>query len=157
MINDEVMTNLRIAHGSYNIFVMMLFFYQGFLGLRIRIERKKGNQYVRAIRKHRKSGPVLVGMGIAGFFAGLTVVYIDHGNILKFPYHLIAGSILMASILIQLFISRKINPSAIGLRDKHFMVGIIIICLYLIQALLGVNLLKQHKHEEHDHAQYQQQ
>ncbi len=68
MINDRVITNLRIAHGSYNIFVMILFFYQGFLGLRIRIERKKGTQHFRAIRNHRKSGPVLVGMGITGFF-----------------------------------------------------------------------------------------
>lgn len=56
---------------------MLLLISQGVLGLKIRTERKRGKQHTTFIRWHRKTGQALVLLGIAGFFAGLTLVYID--------------------------------------------------------------------------------
>lgn len=95
-------------------------------------------------------------MGIAGFFIGMTLVYIEHGNILKFPYHLAAGSILAVLIFLQFLISKKITQSAAALRNRHFITGIIIVCLYFIQVILGVTVLEQHEHKKgQDYAHYE--
>lgn len=156
-MNEQALTYLRYIHGSYNSLVTALFIYQGLLGLKIRMERKKrGKQHLNSIRRHRKTGPVLVLMGIAGFFAGLTLVYIEHGNILEFPYHLITGSVLMAAIIAQFSVSRRIKPPDSRIRNIHFAIGITIICLYFIQILLGINVLKQHDHKYHADMQQQQ-
>jgi hypothetical protein len=82
MIEKQTITYLRLAHGSFNVTMMLLFFYQGFLGFRIRQGRKSGNQAVRAIKRHRKAGPVLALMGVAGFVAGMTIVYLDYRHLL---------------------------------------------------------------------------
>lgn len=129
---------------------MLLLISQGVLGLKIRRERKRGKQNTAFIHWHRKTGQVLVVMGIAGFFAGLTLVTVEHGNILEFPSHLLTGSVLIAALIIQSYISGKIERSDNRIRKMHLAIGITIICLYFIQILLGINVLKQHD-KDHDH------
>ena len=72
---------------------MLLFFHQGWVGMTIRRQRLRGGEVPLTSRKrHRRTGPVLAVMGVLGFFAGLTLVMVDEGNLLEYPLHLFVGS-----------------------------------------------------------------
>lgn len=141
MIDKQTISYLRLAHGSYNITVMFLFIFQGTLGLRIRKGRKSGIKSFEIIKRHRKLGPILAFMGGIGSLAGLTLVYIDYGNLLKYPLHLITGSAIVFSITSTFLISRKIKGPESPFRTLHFRLGILILSLYLIQVFLGLGIL----------------
>ncbi len=141
MIDKQLIANLKLVHGSYNAVIMFLFIYQGFLGLKIRRDRRTGTQAFDVIRRHRRLGPVLATLGIIGFFAGLILVYLDYGDILRYPLHLIAGMAIVSSITGTYLISKKIKAADLTLRTTHFIAGIIIICLYVIQAFIGLGML----------------
>jgi len=73
MIPKEWLDVLRIGHGAYNALVAVAFVYQGWLGLKIRRERKAGAGGARdfdVVKKHRSRGPLLVLLGILGYAAG---------------------------------------------------------------------------------------
>jgi len=75
MIDRPLLSDLRLMHGIYNSCMMLLFSYQGWLGFRIRrAVRARALLPVLVIRRHRKAGLVLVLMGGAGFFTGLSIV-----------------------------------------------------------------------------------
>ena len=142
MIDKQIIANLRLVHGSYNIVMMFLFLYQGTLGLRIRRNRTKDVALdPTMIRRHRKTGPVLAVLGPLGFLSGASLVYIDYGHALKYPLHLFTGLAIAASIFMTFLISRKIKGPQAKWRNRHFILGIIILCLYLIQAILGLSIL----------------
>ena len=135
-MSRELIEYLKIIHGSFNTLVLLLFLYQGILGLRI---RKSGrNDY---IKKHRQIGPVAALLGISGFFAGMTVVYLDAGKILKYPLHFMTGLIIASLIITTYLISRKIKGQDKYWRNRHYAVGILIILLYFVQAFLGLGVL----------------
>lgn len=141
MITRQLIVSLKFVHGSYNTIMMILFIYQGYLGFIIRKERRSGAQNFRAIGRHRRSGPVLAVLGITGFFAGATLAYIDYGDMLRYPLHLVTGIALVVSILITFFISRKIRAGSPAWRTSHFVLGLTILFLYVAQSLLGVGIL----------------
>lgn len=133
---------MSYVHGSFNIFVFIMFLYQGWLGLKIRGERKaKKPPTFTIIKRHRKTGPLLVLMSIAGFFVGATIVYLDEGEILEHPLHFFTGSVIVFSVLMTFLISRAIKGRELPWRNLHFMIGLIIICLYFIQVLIGIGIL----------------
>lgn len=140
MIDKELMANLRLFHGSYNILIMLLFIYQGVLGFRIRRERKMNIQSG-AVKKHRKLGPVFAILGISGFFLGLALVYLDHGHILKHPLHFTAGLAIAFSIISAYSISRKIKGLESPWRTSHLIRGILVLVLYPVQIALGLGML----------------
>jgi hypothetical protein len=141
MLEKQTIAYLRLAHGSYNITIMLLMLYQGFLGVRIRGNRKAGETKPKIIRRHRKYGPYLVLLGIAGFFAGKTLVYIGHGHFFDNPLHYLNGLLISLLLLAAFFISKKIRSDASGWREPHFITGICIICLYFVQLFLGIGIL----------------
>ncbi len=141
IIDKQAIAYLRPVHGFYNIVVMFLFMYQGWLGIKIRKGRKSGKQSIKAVKRHRKAGPVLVLMGIFGYLAGNTLVYLDHGHFLEHSLHFITGSFIVLSIITTFFISRRIKSPESPWRFPHFRLGILIICLYLIQVFLGLWIL----------------
>ena len=135
-MSRESIEYLKIIHGSYNSLVLLLFLYQGFLGFRI---RKSGrNDY---IKRHRQIGPVAALLGVSGFFAGMTVIYLDAGHILKYPLHFITGLTIASLIISTYLISRKIKGPDTYWRNRHYAVGILILLLYFIQAFLGLGVL----------------
>ena len=88
MIDKQLIAYFRLVHGSYNTLMIVLFIYQGLLGLKIRKQRKAGNQMpFKTIKRHRKIGQILVLMGVIGFFAGAALIYLDYGRLLKYPLH----------------------------------------------------------------------
>jgi Protein of unknown function (DUF4079) len=142
LIDRSIISYLRYAHGSYNILVYLLFLHQGWLGIRIRRERRQGlAPTVRILRRHRKFGPILSVIGIIGFISGLIVIFIDNGIFFVFRLHFITGFLISIFISIAYLSSRKIKARDSVWRTPHLTVGIIIICLYFIQIFLGIGVL----------------
>ena len=142
LIDKEILSWLRLGHGLYNSAVILLFFYQARLGLRIRKARKvKAPVPVNAVRRHRKMGPVLTVLGISGFFIGLTLVTLDERNYLEYWHHLFTGLAIVLLLLATYRVSKKIAGPDSPHRTPHFAIGVVILCLYLIEAFLGVGIL----------------
>ena len=142
LVNRQLLPSLRLVHGSYNSLVMLLFFYHGWLGITIRRARKSNGRLPFAvIKRHRKTGPALAIMGGFGFLIGLTLTLLDSGNILQFPAHFMVGCTIVLCLLSTFLISRKIKGPDSPYRTPHFVLGITILCLYLIQVFLGIGVL----------------
>jgi hypothetical protein len=134
--------SLKYFHGLFNLSVIALFLYQGRLGLKVRTERLHGKPAPSGIiRRHRKLGPILALMGMAGFLAGIATVFINTGSVFKHPLHFLNGLTIVLLIALTSFISRKIRGRDPAWRNPHFVLGIVILCLYFIQAYIGLNML----------------
>lgn len=132
----------KIFHGLFNIVVMLLIIYQGWLGLRIRRNRIFSNNSVfKIIMIHRKIGPFLFELGLVGFLAGVTLIYIDKGYIFEYPLHFIVGLLISLSLVMTFFSSKKIRPKKTEWRKIHLKFGLLTILLYLIQVILGIMIL----------------
>jgi peptidoglycan/LPS O-acetylase OafA/YrhL len=133
---------LKILHGSYNTLVMFLFFYQGFIGWKIRRERIQGKtRDFSLIRKHRKAGPIFAILGVLGFLIGLVLVFIDKGHLLQYPIHFTFGLLLVFLIGLVYFISRKIKGPESPIRTPHFIMGLSLLVIYILQVFIGLDVL----------------
>ena len=142
LIERELLSYLRLAHGIFNFSVMLMFLYQGWLGFTIRRARRVPSPLpLRAITRHRAFGPVLTLLGGSGFCAGLALVLLSTGNILEHPPHFFAGTLIAVLLIATYWISRNIKGTDSPLRTPHFILGIAIVCLYLVNALLGIGVL----------------
>jgi hypothetical protein len=142
LIDRQLLSSLRLVHGGYNSLVMVLFFYHGWLGITIRLARKKHVPLpFAAIKRHRKGGPVLAVMGGFGFLIGLSLILLDTGNVLEYPSHFLVGCTIVLCLLATYVISRKIKGPDSPYRTPHFVLGVTILCLYLIEVFLGIGVL----------------
>jgi Protein of unknown function (DUF4079) len=133
---------LKIGHGLFNAFLAVLFFYQGWLGLMIRrARRSRASIPIGAVRRHRKTGPVLAALGGLGFLVGLVLVIIDTGRVLFYPLHLFVGLTIVLLLIGTFLISRRIKRPDSPYRTPHFILGICIILLYVFQSYLGLEIL----------------
>ncbi len=138
----NIIPYLKLAHGSFNTLMMFLFAYQGWMGIKIRKQRLSGGVHdFHFVKRHRKTGPVFAVLGCLGYIAGLSIVYIDEGKVFYYPLHFIFGSAIAVSLIMTYYISRKIKGSASSWRTPHFILGIWILCLYLVQTVLGLEIL----------------
>jgi hypothetical protein len=141
MIDRTLIEYAKVAHGSLNCAIMLTFLYQGWLGLMIRKRRKAGAAAeFPVIKKHRKLGPFLALLGILGFLAGPTLVYIDRGHVFEYPLHFIVGAFIALCLITTYTISRKIKAGD-PWRTPHFVIGILIVFLYVVQVLIGLEVL----------------
>ncbi len=141
MFDKQIIDYLKLLHGFYNSMVIVVFIYQGFLGLRIRKGRKAGSHPSHIIKRHKRLGPILTIASMIGFLSGAVIVFIDHGHIYKYPLHFITGLLIVLSVVTVFLISKKIKSIDSKFRDIHFRLGIFILCLYIIQAFFGLGLL----------------
>jgi Protein of unknown function (DUF4079) len=133
---------LRTAHGLFNAIVAVLFFYQGWLGLAIRrARRSQASIPIAAVRRHRKTGPVLASLGGLGFLFGLILAAIDTGSILFYPLHLFIGLTIVLFLIGTFLISRRIKRPDSPYRTPHFILGVCILLLYVFQSFLGIGIL----------------
>jgi hypothetical protein len=137
-MSRELISYLKLFHGTYNTAVFLLFVYQGILGWRI---RKSVQKPLDVIKKHRNIGPVAAVLGVSGFIAGTTIIYLDTKRIFVYPYHFITGLAIVSSIIATYIISRKIRAEEPHWRSVHFRLGMLIIILYFIQSFLGLGIL----------------
>jgi len=143
LIGEGLLPPLRLAHGLFNFSVMLMFYYTASLGLKIRRARQKGEKRPPAlIKRHRKLGPILAVLGTLGFCAGLTLVLLDTGNILKYPAHLTVGATIVSLLLATFLVSRKIKGTGPSpYRQTHFLLGLAILSFYLVEVILGLGVL----------------
>jgi hypothetical protein len=142
LIDRQLLADLRLAHGIYNSFVVLLFLYQGWLGLRIRRGRMAhAPQSLPVIKRHRRAGPVLALMGGFGFLFGLTLVLLDTGNVLEYKLHFFTGLSIVVLLIATYRISRDIKGPDSPYRTPHFVLGAAIICLYCANVFLGIGAL----------------
>jgi hypothetical protein len=142
MIDKEFIAYFKLAHGFFNLSMMALFCYQGWLGYMIRQARTSGLQVpLEAARRHRKAGPMFALWGIMGYISGVIVAVLDKGRILEYPPHLMAGSLIAVVIASLYAVSRRIAGPEPKYRNIHFVQGIGLIALYVIQVLLGLGIL----------------
>jgi hypothetical protein len=142
LIDKDMLVYLRLLHGIYNTGMLLLFVYQGWLGITIwRARHTKLPPPFPEIKRHRRYGPVLVIMGSVGFSVGLTLVLLDTGRILEYPYHFFTGLVIVILLIATWILSRMIRGPASPYRLPHFIVGVTILCLYFIEAGLGLGVL----------------
>jgi hypothetical protein len=142
LIDKEMLSYLKLLHGSFNAFIFLLFLCQGSLGIRIRRRRLSGGQSPAGIvRWHRKLGPKLVLLGILGFCSGAFLALLDEGELFEHALHFTTGLLIAVALVATFLISRQIRGPSSPWRTPHFVVGLTIICLYLIQILLGLSIL----------------
>lgn len=142
LLDQQLLANLRLLHGLFNFSVVLLFFYLARLGLGIRKARRTNAPLpLRAIRQHRRLGPILAALGGLGFAAGLTLVWLDTGNLLKYPAHLLVGLAIVALLLSTVLVSRRIKGPNSPPRELHFRLGLAILSLYVLEVFLGLGVL----------------
>jgi len=142
LISRELIAILKLVHGGFNLTVVLLFFYHARNGLLIRRARTNNTPMpFHAIKLHRRMGPVLALLGAGGFSAGLILVLLDTGDLLKYPSHLFVGMAIVILLLVTYRVSRKIAGPAGPQRDLHFRLGLAILALYLVNVVLGIGVL----------------
>lgn len=142
LIARELLANLKLVHGGYNFTVVLLFFYQGWLGLVIRRTRQQQAPLPTAqMKRHRRLGPIFMIMGIFGFLVGVTLVLLDTGNIFEYPMHFLTGVAIVLLLLTTYLVSRQIRGTDPGKRNLHFTLGITLLCLYLLEVFFGIGAL----------------
>lgn len=142
LIDSLLLSNLRLVHGGFNFSIWLLFLYQGWLGLTIRRARLSGAPLpLPRIRRHRQFGPLLALLGGGGFLVGLTLAFIETGNLLKYPPHLFAGVLIVTLLWGTYLVSRKIQGRDPAWRTMHYRLGIAILCLYVVGIFLGIGIL----------------
>lgn len=140
LINPQTISILNRVHGIFNFAVLLLFFYQAYLGLEIRYGCGSTKQLTETIRKHRTNGPRWAILAFFGYLAGLSIVYAYTGMLVVFPFHLWLGTLLILSILATYLASRQIDRSD-SWRTVHFTLAIITLIVFLIQVVAGMQIL----------------
>jgi len=142
MIDKEFIAYFKLAHGFFNLCMMALFCYQAWLGYLIRQARTSGKPMpFNAVRKHRKAGPAFALWGVMGYIAGIVVVLLDKGRVFEYPLHFMTGSAIAVVIVSLYAVSRRITAKDISSRNIHFILGMFLLALYVIQVLLGLGIL----------------
>lgn len=141
-MDKEFIAYFKVAHGFYNLCMLFLFGYQGWMGYRIRKARKaEAPAPFGLVRRHRTAGPVFALGGALGFFAGVTVVLLDKGRVLEYPLHVLVGLAILSCIAMLSAVSRRITGGETRHRDIHFRLGAGLLALYVVQSMLGLGIL----------------
>jgi hypothetical protein len=142
MINREFIAYFKVAHGFFNLCMMSLFCYQGWMGFLIRQARTSGAPApLDAVRRHRKAGPWFALWGVMGYVAGIIMMLLDKGRVFEYPLHFLTGSLIAAVIMSLHVVSRRIRGADSSYRNIHFGLGLLLLVLYVIQVLLGLSIL----------------
>lgn len=140
-ISRELIGYLKLGHGSFNVFIMLLFVFQAGMGLRIRRLRRGGSPDFALVKRHRAFGPVAAAIGIAGYAAGILLVLLDERQIMKYPLHFACGSLIVICIVLVVLLSRRIAAGESSWRDRHLNAGRLLLFLYGLQVFLGLGIL----------------
>ena len=142
MVSKEFIIYFKTAHGFFNLSMLALFCFQGWMGYLIRQARTSGLPAPPdAVRRHRKAGPVFALWGVMGFFAGVITIMLDKGRVLEYPLHFLTGLSIALCIGGVYTVSRRITATDPSFRNIHFVLGMCLLTLYVIQVLLGLGIL----------------
>jgi hypothetical protein len=111
------------------------------MGLAVRKARLSGSTPPAHAGRHRRLGPVLAALGVAGFLAGSGLILLDEGRLMVYPLHFIAGLLIASGLITALVLSRGITPGEGKARTLHRRAGIAVAVLYALQVLIGAGVL----------------
>lgn len=141
MASHQTILSLKYAHGGYSLLLLFAFCYQGWNGLRVRNARlKKAAPAPTAAKAHRIWGPALAVLCPIGFLIGFSTALLDKGA-MEYPLHLFTGLTLIAFLAAAYGASRTITGETPPQRNVHAVLGGIVLCLYAIQAFIGIGVL----------------
>jgi hypothetical protein len=141
MVSDGVVSTLQIAHVFFNSALFFAFSFQGLLGWRIRNKRVAGVlQDFSVVKRHRALGPILASLLPLGYLAGLLTAYLHKGLWVRYPGHLAGGTVLLAVACSVVLVSRRIRGAQSPWRTPHFALGLLLLCVFLVQIFLGLNI-----------------
>lgn len=141
MVSHQTILLLKYAHGGYSLLLLLAFCYQGWNGLRIRRARmRKAAPRPAAAKAHRIWGPALAALIPIGFLVGFSTAMLDKGP-LEYPLHLFTGLTLIGFLAAAYGVSRKIKNEASPQRNIHAVLGVIALCVFAIQAFIGIGVL----------------
>jgi len=133
---------LPIVHGAFNALVVLLLFYQGWLGLTIRRKRRSRAAFpLASVKRHRKLGPYLPYIAGFGYLAGIGLIFFNGQGIFSYPLHLAVGTALVLLLFLTRKISRAIRSPDSPVRNIHFRLGLAILALAVVQAAAGLRIL----------------
>jgi len=142
MVDKEFIAYFKLAHGFFNLCMMALFCYQGWMGFLIRQARESGLPApVDVVRRHRKAGPMFALWGVLGFIAGVVMILLDKGRVFEYPLHFLTGLSIALCIGGVYTLSLRIKGPDPAARNAHFSLGLFLLALYLVQTLLGLGIL----------------
>ncbi|OGW38804.1 MAG: hypothetical protein A2010_01715 [Nitrospirae bacterium GWD2_57_9] len=142
LIDRQLLSDLRLVHGVLGFVVFLLFLFQARLGLQIRKARKAHQPLpFPIIKRHRKAGPILLVLVVITYFFGVVLVLLDTGDLFEHPFHLLAGSLVVAAGITALILSRKIKGQDSVYRVPHYTTGLALLGLFLVQVFLGIGVL----------------
>lgn len=140
MLGKTLAFYLQLTHGLFNLALAAAFVFQARLGWRIRRSRRHGvSRDFAAVKRHRRLGPLLTALGLAGYGAGIGLAAADQGTLAKFPTHLAEGTLLALCLGAVALSSRRIQGSRETGRPLHFALGLCLLALYFLQVLSGLN------------------
>jgi hypothetical protein len=141
MVSDGVISTLQLAHVSVNGALFFALVYQGRLGWRIRRRRVAGVlQDFNVVKRHRALGPILATLLPMGYLAGLITAFLHKGIWVRYPGHLAVGTVLLAVVCSIVLVSKKIRGPQSPWRQAHFALGLLLLCTFLVQIYLGLNI-----------------
>lgn len=141
-ILHSVLPYLKYAHGFFGGLVLLLFLYQGWMGLKIRNRRRSSTPAdVTMVRGHRKLGPSLPVLVLFIFFGGISALYLSWGEYFEYPLHFVNGLTILILSITTFLISKKIRGRDATWRNIHYFAGLVILSLYFLQAYLGIRML----------------
>lgn len=133
---------LGLGHGIFMALLLPFFLYQGWLGRLIRRRRLDGTPPSgKAIRRHRRLGLLLVILLVLGFGGGLFVGLLNHGQVGTMYIHFFLGLAIVLAANGAYATSRKIRVGENHWRRWHLRLGILVLCLYPVQTLLGLAMM----------------
>lgn len=133
---------LQAAHAIFNGALFLAFAFQGLTGWRNRRDRLAGAPMdFKAVRRHRRIGPVLAMLLPVGYLAGLATALVDQARLLRFPQHLLVGTLLLLTVAATAISGRKIQGRISPWRTRHAAAGAAALALFAVQALLGLSIL----------------
>lgn len=142
MLSDRVVAVLQLGHAAFNGVLFLALAFQGLLGWRIRKRRVAGVlQNFSVVKRHRTLGPVLAALVPIGFLAGLGTTYLSRGEWVRHPGHLTNGTILLGVVVAAFLASRRIRGAQSPWRDVHAALGVLLACVFLVQIVLGLDIL----------------
>ncbi|GAB4483506.1 MAG: hypothetical protein OHK006_04720 [Thermodesulfovibrionales bacterium] len=137
----DIIPYMKLGHGLFNSLVLLGFLIQAAMGVKIRRARLAGKAAPDTRRHHRTFGRFLAPAGILGYLAGISLVILDAGTVLKYPLHFLVGSLIVAAISVQVVTSSMIHDDAKPWRNRHYLMGRLLLFLYGFQAFIGFGVL----------------
>lgn len=142
MLSDSVVAVLQLGHAAFNGVLFLAFVHQGRMGLRIRRQRAAGGpQDFSVVKRHRRLGPIIAALVPLGYLAGLGTTYLSRGEWVRHPGHLTNGTILLGAVVAAFLASRRIRGAQSPWRNVHAALGVLLACVFLVQIVLGLNIL----------------